>query len=151
MADSTCASQKTKPFEYFPTEHASWLRSALYCEINLSVLRSSPPESARAPASHCQRSCVSDPGLLLGDQELHELGLFLLVRLNPWLVKRVNPDVAYRRLSNLLKAWKHEIKEMLGGMGINSLDSLRSNRLMLRGINLDAKEREILGVLAPGE
>ena len=85
MADSTCASQKTKPFEYFPTEHASWLRSALYCEINLSVLRSSPPESARAPASHCQRSCVSDPGLLLGDQELHELGLFLLVRLNPFV------------------------------------------------------------------
>ncbi|NPV90300.1 MAG: 4Fe-4S dicluster domain-containing protein [Firmicutes bacterium] len=70
---------------------------------------------------------------------------------DPWLVKRVNPEVAYRRLSNLLRAWKHEIKEMMGGMGINSLDSLRSNRLMLRGINLDAKEREILGVLAPGE
>jgi glutamate synthase domain-containing protein 2 len=70
---------------------------------------------------------------------------------DPWLVKRVNPDVAYRRLVNLLRAWKHEIKEMLGGMGINSLDSLKSNRLMLRGINLDEKEREILGVLAAGE
>lgn len=70
---------------------------------------------------------------------------------DPWLVKRVNPEVAYRRLTNLLRAWKHEIKEMLGGMGINSLDSLKSNRLMLRGINLEAKEREILGVMAPGE
>jgi glutamate synthase domain-containing protein 2 len=70
---------------------------------------------------------------------------------DPWLVKRVNPDIAYRRLVNLLRAWKHEIKEILGGMGINSLDSLKSNRLMLRGINLEAKEREILGVLAAGE
>jgi len=70
---------------------------------------------------------------------------------DPWLTKRVNPDVASRRLINLLRAWEHEIKEMLGGMGINSLDSLRSNRLMLRGINLSDKEREILGVLAAGE
>lgn len=70
---------------------------------------------------------------------------------DPWLVKRVNPEVAYRRLVNLLRAWKHEIKEMLGGMGINSLDSLRSNRLMLRAINLSDREREILGVLAAGE
>ena len=70
---------------------------------------------------------------------------------DPWLVKRVNPEIAHRRLSNLLRAWKHEIKEMLGGMGINSLESLRSNRLMLRGINLEAREREILGVMAPGE
>ena len=49
------------------------------------------------------------------------------------LVKRLNPDIAYKRLVNLVHAWDHEIKEMMGGMGINSLESLRGNRLMLRG------------------
>ena len=28
-----------------------------------------------------------------------------------------------RRLVNLVTAWKHEIKEMMGGMGINSIES----------------------------
>ena len=37
------------------------------------------------------------------------------------LVKRLNPDIAYKRLVNLVHAWDHEIKEMMGGMGINSL------------------------------
>ena len=39
------------------------------------------------------------------------------------LVKRLNPDIAYKRLVNLVHAWDHEIKEMMGGMGINSLES----------------------------
>ena len=30
------------------------------------------------------------------------------------------------RAINLLKAWEHEIKEMMGGMGINAVDSLRA-------------------------
>ena len=42
------------------------------------------------------------------------------------LVKRLNPDIAYKRLVNLVHAWDHEIKEMMGGMGINSLESLLS-------------------------
>ena len=37
------------------------------------------------------------------------------------LVKRLNPNLGYRRLVNLITAWKHEIKEMMGGMGINSI------------------------------
>ena len=37
----------------------------------------------------------------------------------PELVKRLNPDIGYKRLVNLMKAWQHEIKEMMGGMGIN--------------------------------
>jgi hypothetical protein len=36
-------------------------------------------------------------------------------------------------------------------MGINSVDSLRSNRLMLRGIGLTEKELEILGIKHAGE
>ncbi len=69
----------------------------------------------------------------------------------PELVKRLNPDVGYRRLVNLLTAWRHEIKEMMGGMGINSIESLKGNRLMLRGIGLNEKELEILGIKHGGE
>lgn len=67
------------------------------------------------------------------------------------LVKRLNPDIGYKRLVNLIHAWDHEIKEMLGGMGINAIESLKGNRLMLRGIGLNEKELEILGVKHAGE
>ena len=69
----------------------------------------------------------------------------------PELVKRLNPNIGYERLVNLLTAWKHEIKELMGGMGINSIESLRGNRLMLRGVNLTEKELEILGISHAGE
>ena len=69
----------------------------------------------------------------------------------PELVKRLNPDVGAARLVNLMTAWRHEIMEMLGGMGINSIEALKGNRLMLRGIGLNEKELEILGVAHAGE
>lgn len=69
----------------------------------------------------------------------------------PELVKRLNPDVGSERLVNLVCAWEHEIKEMMGGMGINSIEALRGNRLMLRGVGLNEKELEILGVKHAGE
>ena len=69
----------------------------------------------------------------------------------PDLVKRLNPDVGYQRLVNLITAWTHEIKEIMGGMGINSIEALRGNRLMLRGIDLNEKELSILGVKYAGE
>lgn len=69
----------------------------------------------------------------------------------PELVKRLNPDIGYMRLVNLLTAWRHEIMELMGGMGINSIEALRGNRLMLRGINLTEKELEILGISHAGE
>ena len=50
-----------------------------------------------------------------------------------------------------MSAWRHEIKEILGGMGINSVEALRGNRLMLRGVGLNEKELEILGVAHAGE
>ena len=67
------------------------------------------------------------------------------------LVKRLNPEIGYRRLINLVHAWDHEIKEMMGGMGINSIEALRGNRLMLRGIGLTQKELDILGIQHAGE
>lgn len=67
------------------------------------------------------------------------------------LVRRLNPEIGYKRLVNLVTAWDHEIKEMMGGMGINSIESLKGNRLMLRGIGLNEKELEILGIMHAGE
>lgn len=69
----------------------------------------------------------------------------------PELTKRLNPETAAERVVNLVTAWNHEIKEIMGGMGINSVDSLRGNRLMLRGIGLTEKELEILGIKHAGE
>ena len=69
----------------------------------------------------------------------------------PELVKRLNPDVGSQRLVNLMTAWRHEIKELMGGMGINSIEALRGNRLMLRGVGLTEKELEILGIAHAGE
>lgn len=70
---------------------------------------------------------------------------------NPELVKRLNPEIGSKRLINLMTAWKHEIKELMGGMGINSIETLRGNRLMLRGIGINEKELEILGISHAGE
>lgn len=69
----------------------------------------------------------------------------------PDLVRRLNPEIGYKRLVNLVFAWDHEIKEMMGGMGINSIEALRGNRLMLRGIGLSKTELEILGIAHAGQ
>ena len=69
----------------------------------------------------------------------------------PELVKRLNPEVGYKRLVNLVTAWKHELQEMMGGMGINSVEALRGNRLMLRGIGLTDRELSVLGIRHAGE
>ncbi|MBQ7485606.1 MAG: alpha-hydroxy-acid oxidizing protein [Oscillospiraceae bacterium] len=69
----------------------------------------------------------------------------------PELVARLDPEEGSRRLINLMNAWRHEIKEMMGGMGINSIEALRGNRLMLRGIGLTEKELSLLGIAHAGE
>jgi glutamate synthase domain-containing protein 2 len=68
-----------------------------------------------------------------------------------WIGKRVNPDIASERLVNLLRGWSLEIKEMMGGMGVNAIESLRGNRLHLRGVGLTDTELKILGVKMAGE
>ena len=69
----------------------------------------------------------------------------------PDLVKRLNPDLAAERLVNMLTGWNHEIQEMMGGMGINSIEALRGNRLMLRGVGLNERELGVLGIKHAGE
>ena len=67
------------------------------------------------------------------------------------LVKRLDPEAGAERLVNLLTAWRREIMEIMGGMGINSIEALRGNRLMLRGVGLTDRELGILGVRHAGE
>ncbi|OIQ09236.1 glutamate synthase-related protein [Neomoorella thermoacetica] len=70
---------------------------------------------------------------------------------DPYKTRRLNPEIGAERLYNLLRGWSHEIKEMLGGMGINSIESLRGNRLHLRGVGLNEVELKLLGVKHAGE
>jgi glutamate synthase domain-containing protein 2 len=70
---------------------------------------------------------------------------------DPYLTKRLNPEIGTRRLLNLLHSWSLEIKEMLGGAGINAIESLRGSREHLRGIDLSEKELAILGIKHAGE
>jgi len=69
---------------------------------------------------------------------------------DPYLTKRLNPNIGERRLVNLLRAWSLEIKEMMGGMGINSIESLRGNRDHLRGVGLNQVELDTLGIQLAG-
>jgi len=70
---------------------------------------------------------------------------------DPYLTKRLNPDIGTRRLVNLLQAWSLEIKEMLGSMGINAIESLRGNREQLRGVGLSDTDLKLLGIKPAGE
>ena len=66
------------------------------------------------------------------------------------LSKRINPDIGARRAANLLRGWSIELKDILGGLGVNALESLRGNRLHLRGVGLSDTELDILGVRMAG-
>ncbi|MBN1855501.1 MAG: alpha-hydroxy-acid oxidizing protein [Dehalococcoidia bacterium] len=69
---------------------------------------------------------------------------------NPALTKRINPEIGAQRVVNLVRGWSLEIKDMLGGMGVNAIESLRGNRLHLRAIGLTEGEMEALGVKMAG-
>lgn len=69
---------------------------------------------------------------------------------DPYLAKRQNPDIAAQKMANLVRAWSHEIEEMLGGMGLNSIESLRGNRDKLRAVGLNQVELDTLGVKPAG-
>ncbi len=69
---------------------------------------------------------------------------------DPKLRKRLKPEEGARRAANLLRAWSFELKEILGALGLNSIESLRGNRDRLRGIGLTEVELEVLGVKPAG-
>lgn len=69
----------------------------------------------------------------------------------PDLAKRLDIDLATQALVGLIQAWSDEIKELMGGMGINTIGSLVGNRDRLRGVHLTSDELEVLGVKQAGQ
>ncbi len=68
----------------------------------------------------------------------------------PELTARLDPEVYSERLINLIHAWSHELKEILGALGVNAIESLRGSRERLRGVGLDSMTLDILGVKPAG-
>lgn len=68
----------------------------------------------------------------------------------PELTRRVDPEWGAERLSNLVHAWSHELQEILGALGVNSVESLRGSRERLRAIGLDEQTCNIIGVKPAG-
>jgi glutamate synthase domain-containing protein 2 len=69
----------------------------------------------------------------------------------PDLAKRIDIGLATEALVNLITAWSEEIKELMGGMGINTIGSLVGNRERLRAIHLTTEEMDALGVKQAGQ
>ncbi len=69
---------------------------------------------------------------------------------NPRLTSRLNPEEGAQRLTNLINGWNHETQEVLGALGVNAIESLRGSRERLRGVGLDEKTLEILGIKPAG-
>ncbi len=67
------------------------------------------------------------------------------------LGKRIDVDVATQQIVNLIHAWTEELREILGAMGIDAVESLVGNRDRLRYIGPNPKIAEILGVKHVGE
>jgi len=68
----------------------------------------------------------------------------------PELVRRIDPEVGSVRVANLVNAWSHELKEILGALGVNAVESLRGSRERLRAIDLHEATMDVLGVKPAG-
>ncbi|MDW8045338.1 MAG: glutamate synthase-related protein, partial [Nitrososphaerota archaeon] len=118
--------------------------------------------SIRSSADVVKAIALGADAVYIGTAALIAIGCTLCQRCYtgkcPWgitttdheISKRLNPEDASRRLVNLIDAWSIEIKEMLGGMGINAIESLRGNREQLRGIGLSENELKILNIKPAG-
>jgi len=68
----------------------------------------------------------------------------------PELTRRLDPREGSRRLVNLVRAWSLEVKEVLGALGVNAVESLRGSRERLRGLGLDSETLHILEIKPAG-
>ena len=66
------------------------------------------------------------------------------------LMRRQRVEQGAERIYNLLRAWTLELKDVLGALGINAIESLRGNRERLRGLGLDQSSLEVLGIQPAG-
>jgi glutamate synthase domain-containing protein 2 len=69
----------------------------------------------------------------------------------PKLRRRLKPEKAAKQVSNLIAGWSLELKEIIGAMGLNSIESLRGNRDRLRGVGISQADLDVLGVLPAGK
>ncbi len=67
------------------------------------------------------------------------------------LTSRLDPEVAAARIVNLFQAWNEELKEVLGAMGIDAVESLVGNRDRLRYRGPNPKLAEVMNVKHIGE
>jgi glutamate synthase domain-containing protein 2 len=66
------------------------------------------------------------------------------------LMRRQRVEEGVERVYNLLRAWTLELKDVLGALGINAIESLRGNRERLRGLGLDQSTLKVLGIQPAG-
>ncbi len=69
----------------------------------------------------------------------------------PELTQRLDPEWGAQRLINLINSWSLELKEVMGLLGVNAIESFRGNRERLRGIGLSDIELRILNIKHAGE
>ncbi|MBN1109302.1 MAG: IMP dehydrogenase [Methanomassiliicoccales archaeon] len=67
------------------------------------------------------------------------------------LCARLDPEVAAQRIVHLFRAWNEELKEVLGAMGIDAVESLVGNRDRLRYRGPNPRIAEVMGVKHIGE
>jgi glutamate synthase domain-containing protein 2 len=70
---------------------------------------------------------------------------------NPALGNRIDVNWGTQRVANLLRAWNHDLEEVLGTMGIDAVESFVGNRDRLRYVGPNPLEADILGVKHAGE
>jgi glutamate synthase domain-containing protein 2 len=68
----------------------------------------------------------------------------------PELTRRLETEEATERLVNLLRGWSLELKDFLGALGLNAIESLRGSRDRLRGVGLNQVELDVLGIKPAG-
>jgi len=69
----------------------------------------------------------------------------------PDLASRLDPDMAAERVARLFRAWNEELREVLGAMGIDSVESLVGNRDRLRYIGSNPRIADVINVKHVGK
>ncbi|MEI6795506.1 MAG: glutamate synthase-related protein [Methanomassiliicoccales archaeon] len=69
----------------------------------------------------------------------------------PDLAARLDPEIGAERVVRLFRAWNEELREIMGAMGIDSVESLVGNRDRLRYQGANPRIAEIMGVKHVGE
>ncbi len=118
--------------------------------------------SIRSSADFAKAIALGADVVAIGSAALMALGCHLcqgchtgscswgLTTQKPELTRRVDPEWGAERLTNLVHAWSHELQEILGALGVNSVESLRGSRERLRAIGLEEQTCNILGVKPAG-